>query len=244
MPCLPRRRRLSTLTRWPSWKHDLDGMAYRCGCVSIGSLLAKLGSTAGVQTPPAGRTLGRLGEVVGGAPVDGLRRETRLDPAGDLPGRASRCAAAAAAGYEVVHLALADVGLELCQRRSRIGPVEASDGHDGVIRRQLIARRVVGVDRGDHPFVLARLALKQRHQGRARPAAVQEAAAHPRTGPRRTWSGREAASTCRDAASTCRKRRGAYPRPALTPDRPRARTASGGTPRTAAPEPEGDGRTG
>src|ERR1700730_3595275 len=166
MPCLPRRRRLSTLTRWPSWKHDLDGMAYRCGCVSIGSLLAKLGSTAGVQTPPAGRTLGRLGGVVHGDPLDALPRETRLDPASDLPGRASRCAAAAAAGYEVVHLALADVGLELCQRRSRVGPVEASDGHDRVVGRQLISGRVVGVDRGCHPLVVARLALKQRHQSR------------------------------------------------------------------------------
>src|SRR5204863_8810421 len=105
--------------------------------------------------------------------------EGRLNPGADL-----EWVAAGASGSgptipsdEVVDLPVTDVFLELCQRRRRVSPVEAANGHDWIAGRELIARRVVGVDCRRHPGVTARIGLQQADQGGRRPAAVQEPAA-------------------------------------------------------------------
>ena len=88
------------------------------------------------------------------------------------PGATTR----AAAGDEVVDLAVGDVLLELRQRRARVAAVEAADRHHRLPARQLVARGGVGADRRRRPGVGVGVGLQQRGDGCRRRAAVEQAA--------------------------------------------------------------------
>ena len=94
------------------------------------------------------------------------------DPARDRGPVAGPAHAAAepTAAEEVVDLAVAPPLLELGERRRGVAAVEAADRHDRLARRELVARGVVGADRGRDPAVAVGSPARAASRARRSPA--------------------------------------------------------------------------
>ena len=166
----------------PGWSAVLSG---RCG-EPVRRLCVRPRVRHGGSGMRRHRSRAGPGEVVDGGAADGRGREVLLDPPGDpggvvaAAGVGGRAAAAhgRSAADEVVDLAGGDEGLELRERRCRVGAVEPADGHHRLLRGELVAGGVVGADGGGDPGVGAGVLLQEcRELGAGRGGAEDAARA-------------------------------------------------------------------
>src|SRR6266550_3056403 len=140
--------------------------------------------SSGGDARECGLLADRCGQVVDGDATDGRCREVLLHPCRDLPAVTAHAAGSrsAASGDEVVDLSVAHVLLKLRQCRGRIRPVESTNRHDGVARRELIAGGIIGVDRRRDPGVPAGIRPQECDEFSAGLARSEEAAARTAAG--------------------------------------------------------------